>query len=297
MPEIRVNGVRLYYEIAGEGTPIVFVHEFAGDFTSWEPQVRFFSRRYRTVTYNARGYPPSEVPEDLSRYGQDIATNDLAGIIKALNLPPVHVVGLSMGAYTTLQLGLRYPQVVRSLVVAGCGYGSEPEERATFQRDAQELARRLETEGMEEAGKIYASGPTRVQFQRKDPHGYDEFVRNLLAHSAKGLANTMRAIQAARPSLYDLEDDLKKMKLPTLILSGDEDWPCLKVNIFLKKTIPTSAVGVLPNSGHAINLEEPLFFNTIVQDFITQVDCERWPWRDEKALSASAIFSRKETVT
>ena len=296
MPDLRVNGVRLYYEITGEGTPIIFVHEFAGDFTSWEPQIRFFSRRYQTVTYNARGYPPSEVPEDPLSYGQDIATDDLAGIIKALKLSPAHVVGLSMGAYTTLHLGLRYPEVARSLIVAGCGYGSEPEERTIFQRDAEELARRLESEGMEKIGKIYASGPTRVQFQRKDPRGYAEFVRNLLAHSAKGSANTMRAIQAARPSLYDLADDLKKMELPTLILSGDEDWPCLKPNIFLKKTIPTSAVAVFPNSGHAINLEEPLFFNTIVQDFITQVDCGRWPRRDPKALSTSAVFSRKEST-
>jgi pimeloyl-ACP methyl ester carboxylesterase len=296
MPDVRVNGVRLYYEITGEGTPIVFVHEFGGDFTSWKPQIRFFSRRYQTVTYNARGYPPSEVPEHLSSYGQDIATDDLAGIIKTLRLSPAHVVGLSMGAFTTLRLGLRYPEVARSLVVAGCGYGSEPEERTTFQRDAEELARRIESEGMEKIGKIYALGPTRLQFQRKDPRGYAEFVRNLLAHSAKGSANTMRAIQAARPSLYDLADDLKKMELPTLILSGDEDWPCLKPNIFLKKTIPTSAVAVFPNSGHAINLEEPLFFNTIVQNFLTQVDCGRWPRRDPKALNTSAIFSRKESA-
>jgi len=296
MPDIRVNDVRLYYEITGEGTPIVFVHEFAGDLTSWEPQIRFFSRRYQTVTYNARGYPPSEVPKDLSSYSQDIATDDLAGIIKTLKLPPAHIVGLSMGAYTTLHLGLRYAEVARSLVVAGCGYGSEPDERTTFQRDAQELAHRLETEGMEKIGKIYASGPTRVQFQRKDQRGYADFVRNLLTHSAKGSANTMRAIQAARPSLYDLANDLKKIELPTLILSGDEDWPCLKANIFLKKTIPTSAVAVLPNSGHAINLEEPLFFNTIVQDFITQVDCGRWPRRDLKSISSSGIFSRKETA-
>jgi pimeloyl-ACP methyl ester carboxylesterase len=296
MPNIRVNGVHLYYEITGEGTPIVFVHEFGGDFTSWEPQVRFFSRRYQTVTYNARGYPPSEVPEDPSSYGQNIATEDLAGIIKGLKLSPAHVVGLSMGAYTTLHLGLRYPEVARSLVVAGCGYGSEPEERTTFQRDAEELARRLQSEGMEEIGKIYASGPTRVQFQRKDPLGYAEFVRNLLVHSGKGSANTMRAIQAARPSLYDLADNLKKLELPTLILSGDEDWPCLKPNIFLKKTIPTSALAVFPNSGHVINLEEPLFFNTILQDFINQVDCGRWPRRDPKTLSTSAVFPRNKSA-
>ncbi len=293
MSEIRVSGVRLCYEATGEGTPIVFVHEFAGDMTSWDPQVRFFSRRYKVVTYNARGYPPSEIPEDPSAYSQDIAADDLAGIIKTLKLAPAHVVGLSMGGYATLHLGLRYPELVRSLVVAGCGYGSEPEDRKIFQHDAEEVASRLEKDGVEKFGRLYAQGPSRVQFQRKDPRGYAEFVQNLLTHSAKGLANTQRGIQAVRPSVYDLVEGLRKMEVPTLVLTGDEDWPCLKPGIFLKKTIPTSAMAVLPNSGHTINLEEPLLFNTLIQDFITQVECGRWPRRDQRVMNTSAVFVTK----
>ncbi len=290
MPEIQVNGVQLYYEITGKGAPIVFVHEFAGDLTSWEPQVRYFSRRYRVVTYDARGYPPSSVPDDPSCYSQDIAANDLARIITTLRLAPAHVVGLSMGGYAALHLGLCYPELPRSLVIASCGYGSEPEGRGTFQRDAEKMARLLETEGIEEFVKVYSSGPGRVQLERKDPRGYAEFKQKLLAHSAKGLVNTLRGIQAARPSVYDLTERLKKLDVPTLILAGDEDWPCLMPGLFLKRTVSSAAMVVLPNSGHAINLEEPALFNSTVQDFITRVDRGSWPRRDPRASSISALF-------
>jgi len=276
MPEVQVNDIKLYYEITGEGTPVVFVHEFAGDFSSWELQVRFFSRRYRVVAYNARGYPPSSVLEDPSSYSQDFAVNDLAGIIDTLGLAPCHVIGLSMGAYAALHLGLRHPKLVRSIVVAGCGYGSDPEERKSFQLDSQKIANLIETEGMEEFVKVYSAGPTRIQLKKKNPRGYAEFEKKLLTHSPKGLANTLRGIQAARPSVYDL-DGLEKMKIPMLILTGDEDWPSLKPNLFLKKKIQTAAMSMAPNSGHTVNLEEPELFNKLVQDFLIQVDSGQWP--------------------
>jgi pimeloyl-ACP methyl ester carboxylesterase len=276
MPEVQVNDIQLYYELSGEGIPIIFVHDFAGDCSSWKLQMRFFSRRYRVVTYNARGYPPSSVPEDPSSYSQDFAVNDLAGIIGTLGLAPCHIVGLSMGAYATLHLGLSHPNLVRSIVVAGCGYGSDPEERKSFQLDSQKIANLIESEGMKEFVKTYSAGPARIQLEKKNPRGYAEFMQKLLAHSPKGLVNTLRGIQAVRPSIYDL-DGLGKMKVPMLILTGDEDWPCLKPNLFLKKEIQSAAMSMFPNSGHTLNLEEPELFNKFVQDFLIQVDSGQWP--------------------
>jgi pimeloyl-ACP methyl ester carboxylesterase len=273
MPEVQINDIKLYYEITGEGTPIVFVHEFAGDCSSWELQGRFFSHRYRVVTYNARGYPPSSVPDDPSSYSQEIAVNDLAGIIDTLGLAPCHAVGLSMGAYATLHLGLRYPKLVRSIVVAGCGYGSDPEEHKSFQLESQKIANLIENEGMQKFVKAYSAGPTRTQLERKNPRGYVEFMQKLLTHSPKGLTNTLRGVQAARPSVYDLVDGLEKMKVPVLILTGDEDTPCLKPSLFLKHKIQTAVLVKLPNSGHTLNLEEPELFNKLVQDFLIQADC------------------------
>ncbi len=290
MSEIQANGIRLFYETSGEGTPVVFVHEFAGDRRSWEDQIRFFSRRYHTVTYNARGFPPSEVPEDASLYTQDHATGDLAGLIRALDLAPAHVVGLSMGGYATLHLGLRYPELVRSIVVAGCGYGSEMSQREAFQKEAREVARRFEEESLEIFAKTYTAGPTRVQLERKDPIAYKRFCREFVDRSAKGSANTMRTLQAGRPSVFELEEGMRKMEVPTLILSGDEDEPCLEPALFMKRTIPTAALITFPNAGHLINLEEPAMFNRIVLDFITEVDAGRWPRRDPRSLSGSSLM-------
>ncbi|MFP6870316.1 MAG: alpha/beta hydrolase [Nitrospinota bacterium] len=294
MPKIQANGIQLHYEISGEGTPIVFVHEFAGDYRSWEDQVRFFNRRYRTLVYNARGLPPTDVPGDVSDYSQDIATADLAGIIQALDLAPAHVVGLSMGGYASLHIGLRHPELVRSCVVAGCGYGSVVSQREQFQKDVNEVARRFEEEGLEKFGPVYSAGPTRVQLERKDPIAYEKFQRQFIERSALGAANTMRGLQSTRPSVYELEEAMKKSRVPTLILTGDEDEPCLEPGIFMKRTIPTAALITFPNAGHLINLEEPAVFNRIVLDFITEVDAGRWPERDPRSLGASAMLPGEE---
>ena len=102
MPIAHVNGVDLAYEEHGEGFPLIWVHEFAGSRESWLPQVNFFSRRYRVIVYNARGYPPSAVPADVSKYGQDYAVEDLYGLLKHLGIKQAHVGGLSMGGSCTL---------------------------------------------------------------------------------------------------------------------------------------------------------------------------------------------------
>jgi pimeloyl-ACP methyl ester carboxylesterase len=293
MPEIQVNGVRLSYESHGSGAPLVFVHEFAGSQKSWLDQVRFFNRRYRVVTYNARGYPPSEVPPDPDQYGQDIAVDDLAGIIKGLDLAPAHVVGLSMGGYATLHLGLRYPELARSLVVAGCGYGSEPARQESFRQEALEAARRFE-EDFTGFASTYTAGPTRLQLERKDPIAYARFVENFRHHSPLGSANTMRGLQSRRPSVYSLEEGLRKMNVPTLILAGDEDEPCLDPSLFLKRTLPMAALITFPNAGHLINLEETALFNRTVLDFITEVDAGRWPARDPRTRTQAALFQEKK---
>src|SRR5580704_4243592 len=90
------DGIRLYYEETGSGGPIVFVHEFAGDLRSYEPQVRYFSRRYRCIAYNARGYPPSDVPEDVESYSQERARDDIRCVLDALKIEKAHIVGVSM---------------------------------------------------------------------------------------------------------------------------------------------------------------------------------------------------------
>src|SRR5262249_4913474 len=121
-------GVSLHVEEVGRGTPIIFIHEYAGDHRTWEPQLRYFSRQNRCVTFSQRGYPPSDVPSDPGKYSQEIARDDVIAVADALGIAKAHFVGHSMGAYTALHVGIKYPERCLSLTAAGCGWGSTPEQ-------------------------------------------------------------------------------------------------------------------------------------------------------------------------
>ncbi|WP_027581603.1 alpha/beta hydrolase [Bradyrhizobium sp. Ai1a-2] len=281
------DGVRLYFEETGAGRPVIFVHEFAGDLRSYELQMRHFGKRYRSIALNARGFPPSEVPEQVSSYSQARAADDILAVLDHIGERQAHIVGLSMGGFATLHFGLRHPERALSLCVGGCGYGAEPDKRETFRAEADVIADMIRRDGMTAFAERYAYGPTRVQYQNKDPRGHAEFKAMLAEHSAVGSANTQQGVQKERPSLYSLVEEMKRITVPTLIITGDEDWPCLLPGILMKQSIPSSALAVMPNSGHAINIEEPEDYNRIVGDFLAQVDCGRWPLRDPRAVSSS----------
>ncbi|MGZ8265569.1 MAG: alpha/beta fold hydrolase [Burkholderiales bacterium] len=289
MPYADSDGVRLYYEEAGKGTPIVFVHEFADDMRSWEPQMRFFSRRYRCIAYNARGYPPSEVLKPVSKYSQAIATDDIANVMRHLGLKKAHIIGCSMGGYATVHFGLRHPNLALSLTAVGVGYGSDPDKREQFLKDNEVMARRFEELGTPEAIKPYQIGPARVQFQNKDPRGFAQFCAEFAKHSALGSANTLRGVQGRRPTVQSLGRGLAKMKVPLHVVTGDEDNNCLEPGIFMKRVCPTASLTVVANTGHAVNLEEPDLFNRITAEFLAQVDSGRWRPRDPRALTKSTM--------
>ena len=280
MPTLNTDdGVKLYYEESGSGVPIVFAHEFAGDYRSWEPQVRHFSRRYRCITYNARGYPPSDVPADVERYSQQRARDDIRSVLDEIGIERAHVVGNSMGGFAALHFGITYSVRALSCVVAGCGYGAHPAQHAQFQAQSRALAKTMLDEGMAKVAATYGHGPARLQLQAKDPRGFAEFIRNFSEHSAQGSANTMLGYQARRPSLYDLTTDMARIEAPVLIVAGDEDDPTLEPSLLMKRTIPTAALSVLPGSGHMTNLEEPALFNRLLEDFFRQVESGRWTRR------------------
>jgi pimeloyl-ACP methyl ester carboxylesterase len=284
MPALTTDdGVRLYYEEAGSGLPVVFVHEFGGDHRSWEPQVRYFSRRYRCIAFNARGYPPSDVPEDFERYSQARARDDIRDVLNGLRIDKAHVVGLSMGAFATLHFGMAYGERALSVAAAGGAYGSHPGHYRKFQEDSRRNAETIRREGMERFVETYGRGPQRVQYEIKDSRGFDEYLRQFKEHSALGAMNTLLGVQCRRPSFFDLIDDLRRMDVPTLIMSGDEEEPCLEANLFLKRAIPKAGLAVLPRSGHAINLEEPALFNQLLDDFFHQVEAGRWAVRDARS--------------
>ena len=286
MSQALINGVNLYYEVHGEGFPLIWSHEFAGDCRSWESQVRFFTRRYQVIVYNARGYPPSNVPTDLDSYSQEHAVEDLRGLLHHLGIGQAHIGGLSMGGSTALNFGLTYPNMARSLIVAGTGTGSSDPE--LFRKRLEEFARRLEVEGMAGLGD-YTRGPHRIQLLRKDPKGWREFADYFSEHSGVGSALTFRGIQGRRPPIFELEEKLRALDVPTLIMVGDEDDPCIEPSIFMKCCISRSGLVVFPQAGHTINLEDPDLFNRTVLDFLTAVETGKWAKRDPGAASGSLV--------
>jgi pimeloyl-ACP methyl ester carboxylesterase len=277
MPYVEAQGAKLYFEESGEGYPIIFVHEFASDIRGWESQLHHFSRWYRCIAHNARGYPPSDVPEDAACYGWELAVDDIAELMRGLSIERAHVVGLSMGGYAALQFGLRYPEKVSSIFAAAVGSGSHPSQRDAWLRETSVLARIISDRGLQGIAERIARGPARIQLKHKDPEGWQEFVARLLELSPRGLSHTMTRCQALRPSLHDLRDQISEMTIPVLLAVGDEDIACLETNLMLKSVLPNAGLWLVPNTGHGINLEEPAAFNAQIENFLKAI--ERGSWR------------------
>ena len=288
MPKARVNGVDLHYEVTGEGFPLVLSHEFGGNCWSWDPQVKYFSRYFRVITYNHRGFPPSDVPEDPTAYSQGELVEDLHQLLHHLGIKQAYIGGLSLGGNVALNYGIAHPEMVKALVVAATGSGSMDRER--FEVDLEQLARLFETEGVGVVAESLAKSPTRKQLLRKDPKSWQEFYENFNTHSATGSAHILRGVILKRPTIFALEPKLRQMRVPALIMVGDEDDPCIEPAVFMKRNISCSGLAVFPQSGHAINLEEPDLFNRVVLDFLTSVEATKWAVRQPQQVRSSVFF-------
>ncbi len=286
MPQITSHdGTRLYFEETGHGTPILFVHEFLGDYESWEAQLRYFSRKYRCIAYNARGYPPSDVPDKVEEYSFEYQRADLKAMLDALKIDKAHIVGLSMGAFATFYFGMKWPKRALSLTLAGIGSGAiRGEGREKFQREAEVVARRLMVEGWEKLADIRCTARTRVQLQNKSPRAFASFVQQIKRHSGNGSALTLTGYQVQRPSLEEFKADMVKCRVPTLIICGDEDEPCMDTSVMLKRHIPSAGLVFMPQTGHACNIEEPELFNMLCEKFFHQVESGQYRMRDPRAI-------------
>ena len=276
MPRIDAGGIALYYERAGSGPPLLFVHEFAGDYRSWAPQVAAFRDRFTCVTYSARGYPGSEVPEGPAAYSQAQQVADCSALIAALELGPVHLAGLSMGGSVAVQMGLHHREQVRSLTIAGCGSGAMPEHAAGFLADQAALATEFESAGSRAVAERYARRPSRCRLAEKDAAAGRAFVDHLASHDAAAAALTIRGVQMRRPSILDHAAALAAVDLPALIVCGDEDELCVEPSRFLAQTMPNAGLSVYPRYGAYAHLRAAERFNADVAAFLEAVQREAW---------------------
>ena len=276
MPYACVNGVSLFYEVTGDGDPIIFAHEFSDDYRSWAGQVAHLASRYRCVTYNARGFPPSEAPTALDAYSLEHAVEDMAGLVRYLGIEQAHIVGFSMGSMTTLHFGLRHPEMARSLVIAGTGPGDTARAKARFEAEIEVFIQDIEAKGWRRVAEDYGLTDDRRRLRDKNPAAYDGFRDRLAARALNGPVQTLRRVVRGRPLLADLGDELGAMMVPTLIATGDEDYVCIDTSPYLKRLLPLAGLRTFPKTGHAINLEEPERFNQMLDDFFAAVEDGRW---------------------
>lgn len=277
MPYANSNGVKIYYEEAGRGFPLVLAHEFGGDYRSWEDQFRYFSRRYRVIAYNSRGFPPSDTPAELDAYSQAIFVEDMANLMRHLKIDKAHIAGLSMGSMTTLHFGVTYPQMARSLVISGTGPGDTKRAKDRFESEIVGFIKNIEANGWKKVAENYGLSDDRLWLRDKNPRGYDEFVKQLEERLTTGPLQALRRVVTGRPLLADMQAKLRAMRVPTLILLGDEDHVCIDTGLWLKRLLPAAGLHVLPKTGHTTNLEEPTRFSEAMADFFTAVEDGRWP--------------------
>jgi pimeloyl-ACP methyl ester carboxylesterase len=285
------DGVGLHVEVTGSGPDILFIHEFSGSHISWEPQVRHFARRYRCITFAARGFRPSDVPQEVERYSQDRVVADALAVLDAVESRAAHVVGLSMGGFTALNLAIEHPGRVRSVAAGACGYGAGAD-RATFQAEADAMATVIREQGCAHLAELTAASPYRLAFAAKDPRGFAEWKAALAAQDPIGLSNTLRGVQRTRPTLPELADRLADSTVPILLMAGDEDDPCLEANLAAKRRCPTAGLCVFPKTAHTLNLEEPAAFDRALDEFFAWCEAGAWPRRNPRSQPAGGGWIR-----
>ena len=268
------DGTKLYYEVQGSGPPIVFVHELAGTCRSFDVQVAALKPRFRCITFNARGYPPSDVPSSPESYSQDIAAADIGAVMDAAGVRDAHVMGVSMGSAAALQFALAHPARVRSAILCSIGSGSDakPDD---YVANMEAMAARVEKNGAAQIRENFTTSPARLKLKEKNPAEFEKFLAELAQFSVLGLTNTMRGVQKRRPPLYAHKQKIAAMTIPTLVVLGGDDAGCAKPSQFLKETLLGARLEILPNTGHGVNIEEPARVNRMVAEFIDAVEARR----------------------
>jgi len=273
------DGVSIYFEDSGaiEGSEaVIFAHEFAGEVDSWIGQVAALKSDYRCIAYAARGWHPSDVPEDPAAYTIERAVADMIGLLDHLGLEKAHLVGLSMGTNTVLQTALWHTGRCLSITLSSTGYGAVQNGRAEFQEACIGMSQRLLDEGWQSMAPTYGDGPFRARFKQKKPEAQAEFLRRLSGHSSIGSALCQRGVQATRPAFDDQEVQLSALAIPVLLIIGDGDQPGWAGTLFLKQVIPTAGLLVMPRTGHQTNLEEPELFNSVLANFLAEARAGTW---------------------
>jgi pimeloyl-ACP methyl ester carboxylesterase len=251
MPRLNREGVELHYEAYGEGRPLLLTHGFAASGRMWRPQIEAFSARYKLILWDMRGHGLSDYPEDPAAYSEAATVADMAALLDAVGAPRAIVGGLSLGGYMSLAFNLAYPDRVEGLLIIDTGPGYRKDEpREGWNANALRTAAIYETEGL-------------ARLQRAGAEALGAGHR-----SADGIARAARGMLTQRDAR--VIDSLPAIAVPALVVVGANDTPFLAASDYMAAKIPGARKAVIPDAGHAANIDQPEAFNAAVLGFLTQ---------------------------
>jgi pimeloyl-ACP methyl ester carboxylesterase len=264
------DDTELWYETTGSGPALLMAHELGSDARQWRGQVEAFCGGFRCITPNARGYPLSGVPDEDHAYLWTWFAADIGAVLDAAGEAGAMVMGWSMGAYAALQFARLHPERARALVLVGIGSGSPPAEEAGWRMLMRDMSAAW-LQDPRRAARMLAEADNRQALRRLNPAAFDAWLADLEGHSPEGMARTCRNYQGRRPSLEDFTAELEALEVPTLIVCGEEDAPCLETSRWLERTLPDAHLWLAPGAGHCPNLESPEEFNRRVGQFLADL--------------------------
>jgi pimeloyl-ACP methyl ester carboxylesterase len=269
MPLARVDNVGIRYEEAGRGRPLVLVHGFGVSAKAWEAQIPALSRRWRAITYDARGHGRSDAPEQPGAYSQPILVEDLRRLLGHLEISRACILGHSMGANVALALGLTHPELVDGLIICAAGSGSDNPDG--WRQASLDLASLVEDRGIEAFADAVLAWPAVARYVAQGPEAAQRFRALLASQRPEGMAGTLRGVLATRPPIYALGPQLRSFTAPVLVVVGEHDQACLRPSHFMAETFPRAELVVLPGAGHVTPLEDPAAFNAAVERFLERL--------------------------
>ena len=253
MATLDRGGVSINYSTHGEGVPLLLSHGYGATERMWQPQVAALSARYKLITWDMRGHGQTDSPDDPTAYSEAATVEDIAGILDAVGAEQAVIGGLSLGGYMTLAFHYAHPERCRALILCDTGPGyRNPKSREGWNETAERRAVNFETKGIEALGRSPELEASRGA-QR----------------SAQGLANAARGMLAQADSR--IIDSLPDIKVPVLVIVGENDTPFLAGTDFMVNAIPGARKVVIPDAGHASNIDQPERFTDAIVSFLDEV--------------------------
>ncbi len=249
MPGINRDGVNIYYEVHGEGPPLLLTHGYSSTSAMWQGQVDALAREYKLILWDMRGHGRSDYPDDPRAYSEALTVGDIAAILDAVGAERAIIGGLSLGGYMSLAFYRAHPERTRALLIIDTGPGFKKDEaREAWNARALATADRLDREGLE---VLKSATPERAAASHRN---------------AKGLALAARGMLTQRDArVIELLPDIK---VPSLIVVGADDTPFLAASDYMAAKIPGAQKVVIPAAGHAVNIDQPKAFVDAVSAFL-----------------------------